>query len=242
MPPSPVRLERSVVDLLLEALRRRDGFAASLAAVDGTEARFSGSPETVAAQLAHSGWSEAEKQAMVRLAHGASIAAAAAAAEIAPEAVARAAQVLTLLGSLAPLVAEQEKAKDPALEVDHFAAPAKPPAAAAAPAAEVPAPSAAPEVQPEQIAAKLNQIQDADYFEILEVSRDASVTQIRNAHKTLKKRFCSPAVQAAWGEQMAAELEEIEAALDQAAAVLGHPHFGAAYKNALSFEDSSQER
>lgn len=97
-----------------------------------------------------------------------------------------------------------------------------------------------PEPEPEQahdpamldrrrIEGRLRAARTSDYFELLGIGRDATRTDVRRAHAELSRTFSDDGLEVSTRRELAAELSEIRAALDEARAVLGDDALRTAY-------------
>ncbi|MBV1857676.1 MAG: DUF4388 domain-containing protein [Nannocystaceae bacterium] len=76
---------------------------------------------------------------------------------------------------------------------------------------------------------RLGLVREADYFEILGLTRDAGAADVRRAHRELLSAFADDAVEASVRGERARELTEIRDALDDAGALLGEDDLRLAY-------------
>ncbi len=80
-----------------------------------------------------------------------------------------------------------------------------------------------------RLAERLRMVREADYFEILGLTRDASAADVRRAHRELQAAFADDALEASVRSERALELSEIREALEDAAALLGEDDLRLAY-------------
>lgn len=83
-----------------------------------------------------------------------------------------------------------------------------------------------------RVQAKYAQVECADYFALLEVSREATTADVRRAHERLRPQFLPTAVPYRCRMAMDRELRQILLLLDEARAVLGDEDLRAAYRAA----------
>lgn len=76
---------------------------------------------------------------------------------------------------------------------------------------------------------RLRLVREADYFEVLGLTRDANAADVRRAQRELQAAFSDAAVEAAVLAERAADLSEIRDALEDAAALLGEDDLRLAY-------------
>lgn len=76
---------------------------------------------------------------------------------------------------------------------------------------------------------RLRLVREADYFEVLGLTRDANAADVRRAHRELKEAFSDDAVEASVRGARGLELREIRDALDDAAALLEEDDLRLAY-------------
>ncbi len=76
---------------------------------------------------------------------------------------------------------------------------------------------------------RLRLVREVDYFELLGLSRDANAADVGRAHRELSGAFCDDVLDPAVRTRMRDELEEIRAALDDAAALLSEDDLRLAY-------------
>ena len=80
-----------------------------------------------------------------------------------------------------------------------------------------------------RIEERLRLVREADYFEVLGLPRDANAADVRRAHRELRTAFADEAIEGVVREALRAELDEILAALDDAASLLGEDDLRLAY-------------
>jgi len=80
-----------------------------------------------------------------------------------------------------------------------------------------------------RIEERLRMVREVDYFEVLGLPRDANAADVRRARREMLSAFADDAVEPAVRESMAAEISEIRAALDDAAALLTEDDLRLAY-------------
>ncbi len=90
-----------------------------------------------------------------------------------------------------------------------------------------------PQAQAERIAAKLEQIREADYFSLLGVRPTASLREIRAAYEQVKASFADEFLDKEILELHDSEILLIREVLDEAVAVLTHPRYAALYAEAF---------
>lgn len=76
---------------------------------------------------------------------------------------------------------------------------------------------------------RLRLVREADYFEVLGLTRDANAADVRRAQRELQAAFSDAAVEAGIRAERAADLSEIRDALEDAAALLGEDDLRLAY-------------
>ncbi|MGH1348107.1 MAG: DUF4388 domain-containing protein [Nannocystales bacterium] len=76
---------------------------------------------------------------------------------------------------------------------------------------------------------RLELVRQADYFEVLGLSRDANAADVRRVHRELRAAFADDAVEPGVRDERGLELREIREALDDAAALLGEDDLRLAY-------------
>jgi preprotein translocase subunit Sec63 len=76
------------------------------------------------------------------------------------------------------------------------------------------------QVDAERILERLRLAREADYFELLGVARDASRSEIRQAHTELGATFSDDALEESSRRRHARELRELRAALEEARDIL----------------------
>ena len=76
---------------------------------------------------------------------------------------------------------------------------------------------------------RLRLVREADYFEVLGLTRDANAADVRRAQRELQAAFSDAAVEAGVIAERAADLSEIRDALEDAAALLGEDDLRLAY-------------
>src|SRR5690606_6186663 len=81
----------------------------------------------------------------------------------------------------------------------------------------------------ERILERLRLAREADYFELLGVGRDASRSEIRQAHTELSSTFADEVIEEASRRRHARELRELRVALDEARDILGDDAMRSAY-------------
>jgi hypothetical protein len=85
------------------------------------------------------------------------------------------------------------------------------------------------EVDRRRIDERLALVREADYFEILGLSRDAKASDVRRAHADLAATFADDALESSTVQRLRPEIEEIRVALAEALAVLGDDTLRNAY-------------
>jgi hypothetical protein len=83
------------------------------------------------------------------------------------------------------------------------------------------------------ILARYALVEEGDYFELLDLGRDASDDQIRAAHERLMREIEPTSLDAGLVAELGAELRAIRAVLDEALRVLGEPSMRARYQGHL---------
>jgi hypothetical protein len=73
-------------------------------------------------------------------------------------------------------------------------------------------------------------VEEGDYFELLDVARDASAEQIRAAHDRLMREIEPTSLDAVLASELGAELRDLRVVLDEALRVLGEPSMRARYQ------------
>lgn len=76
---------------------------------------------------------------------------------------------------------------------------------------------------------RLRLVREADYFDVLGLTRDANAADVRRAHRELQAAFADDTVEAGVRGRRGPELTEIRDALDDAAALLGEDDLRLAY-------------
>lgn len=89
------------------------------------------------------------------------------------------------------------------------------------------------DVSTSEIENKIEAIRHADYFEILELPRDAGDTDVRQMYEILSGRYSEEAIPAHLEKQYEDELREIRNTLDDAWAVLGDTELRKTYRDQL---------
>jgi hypothetical protein len=84
-----------------------------------------------------------------------------------------------------------------------------------------------------RILARYAIVEEGDYFELLDLRRDASDDQIRAAHERLMREIEPTSLDAGLVAELGAELRAIRAVLDEALRVLGEPGMRARYQGHL---------
>ena len=80
-----------------------------------------------------------------------------------------------------------------------------------------------------RIEERLRLVREADDFEVLGLPRDANAADVRRVHRELRTAFVDDAIEGSVREVMRGEIDEILAALDDAAALLGEDDLRLAY-------------
>ncbi len=76
---------------------------------------------------------------------------------------------------------------------------------------------------------RLRLVREADYFELLGLTRDANAADVRRAQRELLAAFCDDAIEVAVRDERAQDLTEIREALEDAGALLGEDDLRLAY-------------
>lgn len=76
---------------------------------------------------------------------------------------------------------------------------------------------------------RLRLVREADYFELLGLPRDANAADVRRAHRELRTAFVEEAIEDSVRDAMGAEIDEILAALEDAATLLSEDDLRLAY-------------
>ena len=76
---------------------------------------------------------------------------------------------------------------------------------------------------------RLRLVREADYFELLGLPRDANAADVRRAHRELRTAFVDDAIEDSIRDAMRPEIDEILAALDDAATLLSEDDLRLAY-------------
>lgn len=84
-----------------------------------------------------------------------------------------------------------------------------------------------------RILARYAMVEEGDYFELLDLRRDASADQIHAAHERLMREIEPTSLDAGLVAELGAELRAIRAVLDEALRVLGEPGMRARYQGHL---------
>jgi hypothetical protein len=85
------------------------------------------------------------------------------------------------------------------------------------------------ELDRERVLDRLRLCREADYFDVLGLSRDATRSDVRRAFAELSRTFADECLEATTKQRMARELEEVRAALAEAREILADDELRGAY-------------